>query len=252
MIPTSYRNTQSLVEINLKMDTMLLALTERKVEFHSKPHEIGWYGTSREQKEGKVLINEGLTPIGTSTASNPRGLMSRGRAAPEIDASAFVEIYATARSKCERFCRCQCHRTTEKKWPKWLQPVVGSLFIQYNSFPVLDSRPCNSPLCNSNSAAAIRVQYLFPRWALSRAMHISMAWCSLAGTGASLHLKVPRVNELPNMNFLLEYDRVDIFRSLISNGKLLPTDVDDHGNPWMLVSIQNVHRLKAQLAETKC
>ncbi|KAL2674215.1 hypothetical protein Neosp_012665 [[Neocosmospora] mangrovei] len=86
----------------------------------------------------------------------------------------------------------QCHRTSYVRTPGWLNSAMGSLFVQYNSLPMLGIKKCDTPLCKSASQSSLHLQWCFPRWLIARALVASLSWGSITDDGAALFLKVPR------------------------------------------------------------
>ncbi|TPX12701.1 uncharacterized protein E0L32_000878 [Thyridium curvatum] len=144
-----------------------------------------------------------------------------------------LTIHATVRERCPENCGCQCHIISVKRSPPWLASVLGNLLVYYDSFPVLDRRPCNTFLCRA-SLRTIRAQYQFPSWLLRRSVHIKACWDVLTGTGSTLHWKVPRVNKPPFIWEAIREDNKAWFQTLIAERKLLPSDTDAAGYPWIM------------------
>jgi hypothetical protein len=132
------------------------------------------------------------TPEGTQSLRVRQRTRQGGFASgTKTTTNSAIRIDASLRPRCELTCKCQCHKRSLIKMPKLLQPIFGALSVNYNSIPVLQPRPCNSTLCKSNSLTSVQLQYYFPKWLISRGIHVAASWSSLTGYGASIHLETP-------------------------------------------------------------
>lgn len=135
-----------------------------------------------------------------------------------------ISVSTILRETCPPNCRCQCHRTSYARTPEWLTSVMGSLFVQYKSLPMLGIKKCNMPLCKSASRSSIQLQWCFPRWLVARALVASISWGSINDDGAALFLKIPR--SINGFAWLITTSHDN--RALISrfrNGAIRPTDI---------------------------
>jgi hypothetical protein len=67
---------------------------------------------------------------------------------------------------CHSWCSCACHKPIRFNTPKYLNSVIGSLFVGYNGLPI--SRPaCTEQACLRASAFKANVTYHFPKWLLA-------------------------------------------------------------------------------------
>ena len=150
-----------------------------------------------------------------------------------------VEAATYQRQQCPPRCRCQCHATkTKYQSPSWLQPLLGSFFLQYDSLPMLAGRDkCDVQQCR-NSSSTIRLNYFFPVRVLNRAILLSTSISSsLGGVGASLHLKVPRIIEDTHaIWFAVEYSSLTRFQQLFSQTSYSPVDYTKSGLTLLSVS----------------
>lgn len=103
-----------------------------------------------------------------------------------------ISVSTTLRQTCPPNCKCQCHRTSYARSPGWLSSVMGSLFVQYKSIPILGMKKCDTPLCQSASQSSLHLQWCFPRWLITRVLVASISWNSVKDEGAALFLKIPR------------------------------------------------------------
>lgn len=151
------------------------------------------------------------------------------------ETSSNIVISGVARQRCPSLCKCQCHKTSRMQTPSFLQSVVGHLCVQYNSMPFFDRRPCDSWRCSSNSRVMIRLQYRFPSWMAARAVCALVSSHGLNDAGAYLHLKVPRVNNLPGLQWAVRQGNIPWLQRRISGREILPTDVMSNGQSIVMV-----------------
>ncbi|UPK95713.1 hypothetical protein LCI18_006648 [Fusarium solani-melongenae] len=135
-----------------------------------------------------------------------------------------ISVSTTLRQTCPPNCRCQCHRTSYARTPEWLSSVMGSLFVQYKSLPILGIKKCDTPLCKSASQSSIQLQWCFPRWLVARVLVASISWASINDEGAALFLKIPR--SIRGFTWLTSTNQDDrAFRGRLMNGTIRPTDI---------------------------
>lgn len=149
--------------------------------------------------------------------------------------SSTICFQTTLRERCQRYCRCRCHKRSTIQNPRWLQSVVGAFSINYNSLPLFNRRPCDVPRCKSNSRS-ISLQYYFPRWMIARGIHIASSWSSLNGAGASLYLRIPVVINDHDIWTYIELDDADRVQKYMAKGELPLSMVDEDGESLILVS----------------
>ena len=90
-------------------------------------------------------------------------------------------------------CACQCHAVSKLQHPRWIAPLIGSLFIGYSRLPYLCTAGCNESTCTKREDALIKATYYFPTWAsyFSRMLSFVGKWNQLDGHDFSL--RMPRV-----------------------------------------------------------
>lgn len=149
---------------------------------------------------------------------------SRTTQSPGSGLQSNITITSTLKPACPPNCRCQCHATSHVRSPAWVKTALGSLMVDYRSLPLVGLSRCNMPLCKSVSGTSLRIQYCFPRWAVARAVQMSMSWDSLNDNGASIFIKIPRIiNGLEWLNSIYQPDSVAL--EMVRQGKVRPTDV---------------------------
>lgn len=61
-------------------------------------------------------------------------------------------------------CACQRHAVSEYQHPRWIAPLIGSLFIGYSGLPYLSTVRCNQSACTKREDAPAKATYYFPAW----------------------------------------------------------------------------------------
>ncbi len=140
-----------------------------------------------------------------------------------------IQVRATVRQPCFRYCKCQCHRPSTINTPSWARFAIGSLVAQYNGVSVIGKNPCSSSACKSTGKGSLKLGYSFPRWMIGRAVSLSASWDTLTNTGAHLHLAVPRVNNLPGLPGAVMHRDLEWLKEKVASRQLLPTDIEDNG-----------------------
>ena len=145
-----------------------------------------------------------------------------------------ASIYPT----CHVQCRCQCHKSTSRISPEYLQPAIGAFFLSYKTFPVFGSYPCDDLNCQRRQAPRLELHYYLPTWLFSRAVHFSMSWDSLTAAGATLHLRIPRIIHTSDSVWeIIRCGDLGRLRQRLSWRKNTPTDVSPTGMSLLLVSL---------------
>lgn len=141
---------------------------------------------------------------------------------------------------CPPSCQCQCHIKYRIHTPTWLRPVLGQLLLQHNISLMMRRPSCDRTGCVSRDSNLICFQFYLPQWLPPRAILASLTWdCGLAGPGASLYLRVPRVFEFDcGINVALIAGNVTVLQQKIATGALRPTDVDSLSGETVLTVSQ--------------
>lgn len=150
-----------------------------------------------------------------------------------------ISIEATVKRGCSRHCSCQCHRHTRVESPKWVRSVFGSLFLQYNSLPIVDTRACDNKYCHRLSTKSVRLRYVFPQWLMARAVYLAVSWHSLTGSGSDIHIHVPRVLQKSDAIYAIEYNDFGWLKKAIAMKEILPTDITKGGITLLHVCVDN-------------
>lgn len=139
----------------------------------------------------EMQLSQVMAHLSTNDHQNSNQITQNSQTRTQFDHT-VMSVSTTLRQTCPPNCRCQCHRTSYARTPEWLSSVMGSLFVQYKSLPMLGIKKCDTPLCKSASQSSIQLQWCFPRWLVTRALVASISWSSINDDGAALFLKIPR------------------------------------------------------------
>ena len=144
------------------------------------------------------------SPVDTSqnpdnqSAEQSMTLLGKAGRDPVID-DGMLQIPASLPGRCLGACNCQCHRSrTQSNTPMWLKPVLGTIFLSYNTIPLCCSTRCDVSSCG-RSKTRIKFNYYLPSWLWRRYLTITLDFDSLVGPGASIEL--PRVIPMSNWKF---------------------------------------------------
>jgi len=147
----------------------------------------------------------------------------------------IVRLQASVRTTCEPTCRCRCHIRTRIQTPLWLRSVIGTSFVDYGASPTSRKATCDSARCTNKSHHSVNIGILFPAWLLRKGIYISTSMSWLTGAGASLHIRFPRVIDDTDVQWLIYLEDMKRVQGLISQGRLLPWDITEHGVPFLMV-----------------
>lgn len=193
-----------------------------------------------------LTVNQSSTLGGLilDTESNTSDNGHRGHEVQHADRT-LMSVHATLSSgrRCNPSCMCQCHKGSQTGTPAFLSSVLGSVLIWYNGIPYWKPRTCNHPKCQRKSPTQVRLNYLFPPWMLRKGIHVSLSWGSVTGSGASLHLAVPRV--IGSNNGVWEaimLKKLPWLRAMVRARKIFPTDVGPDGLSLLMVSVIIISR----------
>ena len=98
-------------------------------------------------------------------------------------------VSAVAQSSCDLDCGCTCHKTKRSRSPKFLDLVLGSIFIGYRMSPIFTSS-CSNLDCQMK-ATKITYTYAFPDWFMKGVLHTSISFDR--SKGPELNLRVMNV-----------------------------------------------------------
>lgn len=121
---------------------------------------------------------------------------------------------------CRQQCPCQCHIALRGSTPRWLQGLMGTVFLSLSGVPLINRRACNVRDCDGKRSAngMAHLQYVMPTWALPYAIETTATWCTLGGFGGTWTLKIPRFMNSGLLNkflWLCDYGTVKDFQELM-------------------------------------
>ena len=145
------------------------------------------YGLQPSQNNGNLLNLDAGSQLTTTEFTRKANLEHRSRTrhnaplrarGPELlsTSSRDLQLQLRLTRRCKPSCYCSCHRQRELKSSSILNRVLGSLFMSHSAIPTLPTGRCDTKSCLSHSTAAIKVFYVFPYWALRRAIYLTMAY----------------------------------------------------------------------------
>lgn len=141
-------------------------------------------------------------------------------------------IFEMRQELCGLNCRCACHRSNSFKSPNFLNTVLSSLFVAYQSSH-WSSQACNSFSCRRRSGR-ISYTYAFPRWMLNRVLLINMAYHYNRGPELILRMMKSRPNEdnlFGSQSFLQKRNEKSVLhvQKLLDRGVVSVLDVSPEG-----------------------
>lgn len=162
----------------------------------------------------------------------------------------LVSVHTTLNfgRRCHPSCNCQCHKKSAFGSPEVVSRILGRLLLAWSVAPLCRTRACDHPKCKHNSPNIVRLTYVFPQWMSQRELALSLSWGSVVGTGADIHLAIPRVLSTAHISWrAIEQDDVPLLEGLISRKEITLTEVNEYGNSLLMVS--HFPRPRLRLAE---
>ncbi|KAH6629070.1 hypothetical protein C7974DRAFT_180390 [Boeremia exigua] len=232
---------QQLVSIKQNMQLVLQAL-----HFHSHGGSLHLQSVSIVQAGITTIVKAGdnevtATHLEKAVVSSTSTAIASGR--PSVQpispsAVALKEDYVVfkmqrASQECRQQCPCQCHIALRGSTPRWLQGLMGTVFLSLSGVPLINRRVCDFKGCSGKGAAngAARLQYVMPTWALPYAIETTATWRTLGGVGGTWTLRIPRFMNTNNLysKFLWMATRgtVEDFQKLMSVSGMRAFDAFD-------------------------
>lgn len=175
----------------------------------------------------------------------PQRSSNLDRTSYEKPPSGFVPSQATTfdltLSSCDLNCTCACHKRTRFRSPKFLNTIVGSLFLGYNASPLFGQR-CNKEHCRRPSRG-ITYTYAFPRWFVDRVIVFRMS--TTMPKGPELCIRITRIRPYDTAIFVAASDKSEevavrhVERLLLTGGASV-LDVNPDGRTALQV-INSTH-----------
>lgn len=139
---------------------------------------------------GNEVNNTNTASPPYQNSSNLPPLSDEGRPTLKQDSMLWLETFV--RPTHSPTCRCQCHRSSSVASPSSLQRILGAFSLSYNAIPIFSPIACDFAACIAASGPSLRFHDSLPSWLFLRAIVFSVSFSTITGSGASLHLKVPR------------------------------------------------------------
>lgn len=154
----------------------------------------------------------------------------------------LLMVTAVHRNQCDRSCHCECHfRQTRISSASWLQNVIGSFFLSYDSLPLFAPRKCSLISCH-NSRNSIEFQYYLPLWACIRGISMSICRNSAFGRGASISLEFPAVIGFSHPLYgPWKFKSLTELADILAKDKIRPYDTDAYGYSVLFVSKKAIY-----------
>lgn len=81
---------------------------------------------------------------------------------------------------CKAWCPCACHSRSKVKTPKFLERIIGEMFIGYTGLPYVNN-PCNKRYCERRQTPFVTMDYWFPSWWMTYIVKMTFAYQPMAG-----------------------------------------------------------------------
>lgn len=127
-------------------------------------------------------------------------------------------VQTSVYSGCRALCARLCHKESRLRSPKWMETIIGTMFLSYSGISVGFSRKCTEVGCLRNDSSHISVYYYFPCWFLQRMIILRSRYSLLNGNYISV--KTPRVvGAWTDIFEAAQHCQVEKIRSLLSQKK---------------------------------
>ena len=108
-----------------------------------------------------------------------------------------LTVKVASKTRCSLECTCACHKSSATRTPRFLNCILGSVFLGYRAAPCFE-QACNGPQCRTG-AVQISYTYSFPAWFMKRILQASLTYNQTQGP--ELILRVMRVRALDEAPF---------------------------------------------------
>ncbi|MCJ1391225.1 hypothetical protein MMC18_004087 [Xylographa bjoerkii] len=143
---------------------------------------------------------------------------------------------------CNSLCLCTCHNQVQRRSPKILKALLGSLSVVYSSL-LLMKPECDDPNCQIKEVSNVKAAYTLPRWFFSQVVVIQGIYTQ--SRGPELLLRVLRVRPNNSKIFTAIKDKnIVVIQRLLSTGEASVLDIDKRGRSLLhlaLYSRQDPH-----------
>ncbi|KAI1091023.1 ankyrin [Rostrohypoxylon terebratum] len=221
----AYRNTKFTISIQeaLYASTRNITLLQKQCNL---AREENWE-LHRELQGSIAQLNQHLA----KTTAKPAAHLNSYTLTP------MVCFQACLVPTCSSACKCGCHLLKRLRSPSWLSHLIGNLFLEYNTIPLVQPVKCDVVTCKAKLPSSFRLYYAFPRWFLGRSIELAASWSSLTGSGSSLHLRVPRVLMEHGIWSAIRFGDMRWIQVQMAKKNVLPTDVGSSGMSLAIVAL---------------
>lgn len=138
--------------------------------------------------------------------------------------------------ECDKFCQCQCHRTTQICTPWWAKQLFGSITLRCNGTVLLNRRACDNSYCRRSGSLRVHVSYMAPTWKFLNAFAYYVKSETLGGVAPSFNLFVLRViPDDENIWGYIQHGNISRVREALSSREVSLYDVDSSGRSLLKV-----------------
>ena len=132
---------------------------------------------------------------------------------------------------CQRYCRCNCHKTLQFSTPLTLRNCIGFGSLQISGRDSLQR--CNIKGCKQSVSSRLRLDYILPRWF---ALRMLSTWYNSAPLyGPELLLRVPVVLPWPKLEFGFAPQYWQLMNEHIDHWLHTPSHIDEQGKTLLFV-----------------
>ena len=123
-----------------------------------------------------------------------------------LPSSSMVQISVTRLQGCRSLCICSCHQRQHYRSPRFMDSVIGCLFLGYNGSPY-SSQKCDTETCQKRSVKTALLKYVFPAWLLYRAVYLTVMLSQ--SKGPELVIRCAQVRPSASKFFQAMIQRID-------------------------------------------
>jgi hypothetical protein len=143
--------------------------------------------------------------------------------------------------KCDYDCSCACHVYYRLQTPRFMDRLLGSLFVGYSGCPV-SKTPCNEFRCRARGTAKAQFTYYFPPWFLAQRMSLTITTTPLGALGLALTPSRIRSDDADIFRYAIR-GNLDGIKTLFQQGLASPHDVNfSRGIAALNVSVPYIMR----------
>ena len=167
------------------------------------------------------------TAVGTSSVSHTS---QRPNAVVRIRAHA----YQPQRSSCLPYCKCACHNVRALRSARFLQNVIGALFIGYSGYPSQALQECTEACSVTKLSFQGHVYYIFPAWLFRKALMVTVSGKPLGNISLILSPR-PTISNGAEIFRLVGLDDLNGIKDFMRLGLASPNDSDINGDSVLRV-----------------